>query len=404
MRPYLHWLRQSLILLCLIGLGSCGDSQRFYRYLAVIDSGSSGSRLYLFEREIVESELQVADLTDFSTKKPLSDFASAPADAGPQGVQPLIDGLRQYLDDRGIEPSAVQVNLLATAGMRLVSNEAALAIYDSVRRTLQASGMSVGRIETLSGLLEGAYAWANANYLSGSFGQGGQPLRGIVEVGGASAQIAYESAAAPDEQVARFVVNGRSYRVASESWLGLGQNEARGAMIDKLGSGPAQPCYPNNASAAGGLTRFDTATSRNSVDAATSEFKLDDCLALYDQVIGTFKLPKATSVPELAALDLIGISSVYFALNDWQTLTVPERLGAIVSEQCSGPDAWPRVSAFLGGLVDALTQNACANGTYMQALLFGDEGFKLDPRRLSPQSKIASRSLTWTRGFALVAQ
>ena len=76
------------------------------------------------------------------------------------------------LSQRGIRPEVVRVSLLATAGMRRLdsrSQQAAADIDASVRRTLESSGMTVGRVETLSGGYEAIYAWVNINELLGYF-------------------------------------------------------------------------------------------------------------------------------------------------------------------------------------------------------------------------------------------
>ena len=56
------------------------------------------------------------------------------------------------------------------------------------------SSFTVEKVMTISGKYEGLYAWLGINYLLDKFDSGNQKV-GIVEMGGASPQIAYT----PDE-------------------------------------------------------------------------------------------------------------------------------------------------------------------------------------------------------------
>jgi hypothetical protein len=48
-------------------------------------------------------------------------------------------------------------------------------------------------------------------------------------------------------------------------------------------------------------------------------------------------------------------------------------------------------------------QNACANGTYIDALLFDTQvGFGLDGARLGSVKRIKGLAPTWTRGYAVL--
>lgn len=396
------WLAQGLLTLLLTGCGGYWESGDPLRYVAVIDAGSSGSRIYLYERTWVGSELRVEQLLTDTGGQALSGFASNPAAAGPQGVQPLIDKLTARLDQLGLARDQVQLNLLATAGMRLVDEPASAAIYSSARNTIAASGLRVGRTETLTGQYEGVYAWVDVNNLAGRLTGGVSTPVGIVEVGGASAQVAFASEA-DDSQVASVSVHGRPYRVFSVSWLGLGQDQARKAMINGTGAGAGtsnNACFPNNAAGVGG-TSFDAAVGGLSV--ASGSYDFSQCSGLYANVLAPFNVGALAMVPGFADAQLVGVSSASIALSDWRASSDASQLGANLAVQCAGVNAYGnQVVSFLGqDPASKFTQNACANGTYVHTLLFGSQGLGLAAGRISASTTLGIASSTWTRGFVL---
>jgi hypothetical protein len=162
------WLKAAVAVIMLTGnflLLGCGgppSPDPHIQHVAVIDAGSSGSRVVLYERMFQGDALQVEQRFEDSGGLALSGFESTPGDAGPLGVKPLLDKLVANLQVSGVSPALVEVHFLATAGMRLVEGRnpaAATAIYDSVRSTLARSGLKLGRIGTLSGIEEGLFAW-----------------------------------------------------------------------------------------------------------------------------------------------------------------------------------------------------------------------------------------------------
>jgi len=383
-------------------------AQEAERYIAVIDAGSSGSRIHLYARHRSSSGAQVRELLSERSGEALSSFDTAPAEAGVKGLQPLLNTLSTRLDQLGVTRNEVHLHLLATAGMRRVEQrnpDAAAAIYAAARSSLTLTGMRVGRVETLSGQLEGAYAWVDVNYLNGSLSESGANPVGMVEVGGASAQIAYQTHRPDAEGVTALSVNGRTHYVVSISWLGLGQDEARRAMIQASRGLPApsgNPCYPNNASNAGGLSAFSPEPQAEPI--TNSHYRFRACSALYEAVLKPFRVGGALSGETVNRW--VGVSSVFFALSDWQALANPEALGRNLQAQCEGVDAYgTQVTRFIKrDPANRFAQNACANGTFVHALLFSSEGLGLQPEQVQAAAKLGGNTLSWTRGFALVAQ
>jgi len=81
----------------------------------------------------------------------------------------------------------------------------------SVRSTLAAAAgfdFKIGR--TISGGREGLYLWLGVNYASGALFEEEPMYRGVMDLGGASTQIAFSSGAEPARAGAAFVEVGGS--------------------------------------------------------------------------------------------------------------------------------------------------------------------------------------------------
>ncbi|RMZ00373.1 hypothetical protein D0860_08012 [Hortaea werneckii] len=202
-----------------------------HQYGAVIDAGSSGSRVYVYEwlkADAAKSKAaenddpeRLSHLPSVKTKKSwrkkvhpgISTFGTKPESVGSEHLKELVDFALSIVPKDEVEDTPIF--LLATAG------------------------------ET-----EGLYGWIAANYLLGGFdrpqelGHGGQHnTYGFLDMGGASAQIAFAPNATESEKHADDLkllrlrrVNGESveYRVFVTTWLGFGANEARRRYVESL--------------------------------------------------------------------------------------------------------------------------------------------------------------------------
>ncbi|MBK4733127.1 acetate and sugar kinases/Hsc70/actin family protein [Noviherbaspirillum pedocola] len=400
-RPLLNHAFLSL-LLCLAG---CAGLQSASSYLTVIDVGSSGSRAHLYRVARDHERPRVEDVAEFTIDKlpALASFGAQPAAAGPQGMQPLLARLGDYLDAHAIARDSVRVDVLATAGMRLLAEadpHAERAVYASVRETIARDGYAPGRAATISGADEGRYAWVDVNYLNRAFDTPG-PTTGIIEVGGASAQVAYATNNEHHAGVETLTIGGMRHAVLSVSFLGLGQNEARRAMIAASGT-TMNPCYPNNDNGAAPVA-FDADIGKPAVTIASGAYNAADCAGLYRRVIAPFDIGANAKASDFETARFIGLSSIFHALSEWDGLDRPETLGQRVDESCSGENAWSMKVVPLQKETSKYAQNACANGTYIDALLFdGKTGLGLDGVKLHSVKRINGMAPTWTRGYAVL--
>lgn len=391
------------------------------RYLAVVDAGSSGTRLHLYQSQPDGRFVTVRELFSHAqAPHPLAWYngsngpGSEPDAAGPAGLQPLLKRLQDQLQAQGLAPAQVQVDVLATAGMRLLPAATADAIYASVRATLARQGFSTGEVRTLSGRDEGLYAWVDLNYLQGRFHRQ-EATEGVVEVGGASAQVAFAlpaeaAAAAPRQapQLSEHEINGVRYTVFALSYLGLGQNQARQAMLQHPASGgtEANVCYPQHSGAT--PQRYQTDLRGLSVLARGSRYSTQ-CRQVYESVVqqagaspvNAYPVPQVAQQAGFAQTRFVGLSSVYYAFRDWGALNAPSPAQALqerLDQQCGGADAWARVLSQFRQQANVFTQNACANGSFMLAYLYSPQGLGLRSDQLRALGRVQGQEPSWTRG------
>lgn len=222
-------------------------------YEIVIDSGSKGNRVYLYSYNATNAkttlDLNIINLdpNDTDANKndlPLAGYASNPMAAGNEAVKPLLTIAEAKLSALGIEKSTVEVVVQGTAGMRLISQAEQDAIWSNVTETVSNEGFSNSHVGTLPGNDEGLDSWIDYNFLNNKFAATKTSTNGLVEIGGASAQVAFDTPSASADHVRTYTILGQTYNVYSISYLGLGANQAR------LNGGQVNSCYPNGYSEA----------------------------------------------------------------------------------------------------------------------------------------------------------
>ncbi|CAH8868515.1 unnamed protein product [Trichobilharzia szidati] len=147
-------------------------------------------------------------------------------------------------------PTSAQPNtplfIMATAGMRLLTPAQQDEIWQTVREFVKSHyrfDFKYSDAYTISGTEEGLFGWISVNYLLGRFRPLSksneiikQPTDGMLDMGGASMQIAFEIESTenlPKELVSEFSVRGKwfspeqNYKVYVTSYLGYGMNALR---------------------------------------------------------------------------------------------------------------------------------------------------------------------------------
>lgn len=380
-------------------------------YLAVIDAGSSGTRLTLFEDD--PTDLHPIEAFKVKGTTPgLSSFADTPGQAGPGAVEPLLRQLDAYLSDRGIARESVPVALLATAGMRNVRRDdpdASRSILQSTAATITASGHPVADNRILPAVQESTLAWLDTNVIAGTLNTPGTSV-GIIEIGGASAQVAFPSPRASGRAVHEVRVAGSVIPVVAVSYLGLGGNDSRTAMQRDNDAGAF--CFPNNASGEDPAVYLDR--SPRPVDASTAKYSWSRCTGAYDDVIsrvGSQRTASATVSPDQLR-DLPGFEGTFFVgLGSIQytfaTLGIEDRrnertaLRDSVQRLCTGPNAWDAIRPLYAGTSTALGETLCSTTSYQYEFVFGPNGVGAKPPLFTTIEVDLPKSPSWTAGYAI---
>lgn len=370
-------------------------------YTAVIDAGSSGTRVHLYKQtDHVVTEIQ---LENDESDIPLASFEQNTITAGETVIAPLLSEVKDFAAANKVELRDITVHVLGTAGMRKIDDRKSDSIYADAGDAVAEAGFAQGLTETITGNHEALYAWADANDLNGTFVSPGAEPVGIVEVGGASAQIAFALSETFDSvkpHVNEVTINQVDYQVFSYSYLGLGQNDARNSMLSEPNAGVT--CYPNSADVAQTFALTETF----SLQANQAQFDYPTCTYLFQEVISetskAFPFDQVASLPGFETTKFYGLSSIAFAAEDFEAdpINAQSTLETRVAAECSGPGAAERVSERFSPEQQTFALHACANGTYISTLL---DHLSISHTNFIAGSDIQGQSPSWTRGFAVLS-
>lgn len=223
-------------------------------YSVIFDAGSTGTRLHVFNFDQNLDLLHIGNDLEFTKKviPGLSSYAAVPKQAA-ESLVPLLRAAEDVVPE-DLHPST-PVKLGATAGLRLLDEDAAENILQAVRdmfknrSTLNVQPDAVGIID---GTQEGSYLWVAVNYLLGKLGKKFTKTVGVVDFGGASVQMTYAvsrntAKTAPkvpvgeDPYIKKLVVKGKRYDLYVHSYLRYGKEASRAENLE-ITYGSANPC------------------------------------------------------------------------------------------------------------------------------------------------------------------
>ena len=151
-----------------------------HRSVMIIDAGSSGSRLYHYALE--PNPKRAYPKVSLIKRYPRIEVGVH------NGINAGLYGLLQQAA-RDVKP-VVPLRLMATAGLREVRDSDFRRFTEqSIERLMGDFGFANRRARVISGETEAYYAWLTANYAVGRLD--GSNTLGVVEMGGASVQIAF---------------------------------------------------------------------------------------------------------------------------------------------------------------------------------------------------------------------
>ncbi|KAE8720652.1 putative apyrase 6 [Hibiscus syriacus] len=220
------------------------SSKDSVKYSIIIDGGSTGTRIQCLGTTLTETE------TGFRFKEGLESLKVNPGlSAYSEDLEGAADLLKELLEfGRSKVPESqwgeTEIRLMATAGLRLLDDEVQERILEQCRKVLRLSGFKFRDVwaSVITGSDEGVYAWVVANYVFGTLGGNPQHTTGIIELGGASAQVTFFSTEPMPSEFSRSIKFGNfTYSLYSHSFLHFGQNVARNSLRESLIKGDFSP-------------------------------------------------------------------------------------------------------------------------------------------------------------------
>jgi apyrase len=348
-----------------------------YGYKVIVDAGSSGSRLHLFRYMTTSALPEISEIFTEKNKVPLASFASHPSDAG-DSLKKLLTDVEAELTAQHIDPHQVSIDVLGTAGMRLLPKEQQQAIYASLNASVKNNYALVPNdFSTISGKMEGIYDWLDVNYLGHHFDDNAVTV-GAIDMGGASTQLVFatEDHAKPADEV-QLKINGKVYTLFAKSFLGLGQDQTR----QTLNKDPrAYSCYPSG-----------------TPNIAGAHFDFTGCQMAYAGIIEQNRV--AEEILPLLDRPMVAFSGVYYAYHFFGTDQQPDQANVEQQIRSVCNKSWEQLQKDYPNEAVSYLEAHCADGIYIDTLLANT--YQLQGKQLQVVTMINQQSIDWTLGAML---
>lgn len=221
-------------------------STNMMEYGCVVDAGSSGSRIFLYQWP-KHGDGPTEEVFNEEITPGISD-----QEHGLAALQELVTQARNALRHYHTSAYDVPIYLGATAGLRLVDSPQKDMTMFRVRQMLHTSDFMFqdNWARIISGEDEGIYEWITINYIKNG---GALPDRlsttfGALDLGGASTQISFRSRRRRllrRKEAFPLQINDSKYELYSHSFLHYGADEARAKHSRHIAADNTQnPCYP----------------------------------------------------------------------------------------------------------------------------------------------------------------
>lgn len=419
---------------------SLADCTKDPEYVIMVDAGSTGSRVHIYEFDVCYSPPKLNNEVFEMLKPGLSSFDTDAVGAA-ASLDPLLELALKSVPKakQGCTPIAVK----ATAGLRKLGEEKSNIILKEVRKHLEQdypfAVVDKKGIEIMSGDDEGVYAWITTNYLLGNIGSSEKlPTAAVFDLGGGSTQIVFEPEFKNGEKMIdgehkyNIDFGGRSFELYQFSHLGYGlmagRNKVNSLILEtaikdgkvdkatKEGIVLNSPCIPPGLTATDVEVELDSG-SKYSVTLKGSEFASSaQCRFLAEAVlrkdVECTEEPcsfNGVHQPSLVRTfkernDLFIFSFFYDRTNP---LGMPssftlEELSDLAKLVCRGEESWTSTLSAIDGSIKELTDEPqwCLDLSFQVALLRTGYDIPLH-RELRTAKKIAGNELGWCLGASL---
>ncbi|KAJ3673365.1 hypothetical protein LUZ60_006739 [Juncus effusus] len=363
------------------------------QFSIIIDAGSSGTRIHVFSFTInPSSSLPLIDLdrTVVMRSSPgLSSFVNNPNEAG-NSIDELVKFAKRNVKAEMV--GSTEIRLMATAGLRLVGEEVREEILESVRRVLRESGFKFQNdwASVIPGYEEGLYAWVAANYALNKLGGDPNETIGIIELGGASAQLTFVSDEKfPDESLHVLKFGNIKYNLCSKSFLHFGQNAAQESLHDLIKSGSMKlngdPCMPKGYIYGNEMVKTDINGTGNFTECRKASFSL-----LKNGTGSTF-IPALTG--NFLATENFYFTSKFFGLDRKSRISDVSLAG---EKFCS--ENWMNIKKKYNNINDTQLSRYCFSSAYIVALLNNRLNVPMNEYRIEFSNQIGDMQVEWALG------
>ncbi|KAL3501418.1 hypothetical protein ACH5RR_035867 [Cinchona calisaya] len=416
-----------LLLLIFPNRGSDGSYYGGHKkYGIVIDGGSSGTRIHVFKYEVEKDGILRYDfgkngLASIKVNPGLSAYAEEPERAAAALAELVEFGRKRVPREYWRE---TEIRLMATAGMRMLEKHVQDRILEACRTVLRGSGFRFydDWAAVISGSDEGLYAWVVANYALGTLGGDPQGTTGIIELGGASAQVTFVSDEPLPPDYSRTVKYGNfTYNLYSHSLLQFGQDVAFDLLLESLISRGRElatntlqngklmdPCTPRgymhnmasrklSPSSLAEKSRYlsDLHPNGNFSECRSASLKLlqkdkDKC-SYINCYIGSNFIPKLQG--KFLATENFFHTSKFFSLGPRAVLS-----DLILAGERFCEEDWSKLKRKYYSLDDENLLRYCFSSAYIVALLHDSLGIALDDERIGYANQVQNIPLDWALG------
>lgn len=349
--------------------------------LAVVDAGSTGSRLHIYSYDTDKSQTPV-NITEKWSKKVKPGFASL--DANQKTVDTYLTNLFTDAPDK-----SMPVYFYATAGMRLLPQPQQQHLYTNLQNWFQSqSQWQLIRSKTITGKEEGLFGWLAVNYQLGTLSDGEKEGVGVMDMGGASVQIVFptpNNVSSASENIQQLDLYGRHFSLFIHSFLGLGQTEVSHQFFDSTA------CFMND---------YEMPDGRQAQgDARACEAEISPLMNSVHKVNGLVEpLIRANPVPAWyvmgGVVDLVKSKPFNFSNNQFNNQELLEQADNAVCRQ-----SWSSMSAQYPG--NDYLYGYCLFPAYYYALMVDGYGIQA---QTSINFMNTNQNGDWTLGVVLYPQ
>jgi len=385
--PWVEMMRSITLLGCFFLLFSVGTSSiaagkscEQQVCVAVIDVGSTGSRIHIYSYDLDSTKTPV-NITERWVKKISPGFATLTANQ--QTINNYLTSL--FIDAPNYE---LPTYFYATAGMRLLSKPQQQLLYTYTQQWFaNQTQWQLVNAKTITGTDEGIYGWLAVNYQLNNLTTNSRPI-GVLDMGGASVQITFpitNESATNTNDLQQIDLYGQHYKLFVHSFLGLGQTEMSHQFLD------SEACFDNN---------YEMPTGHSAQgDAYKCENEVSSLMNSVHQVNSIVQpVIKSNSINDwytLGGLPALAQSKPFdFSEQQLTTQNLLEKANSDVCQQ-----DWTTLNTQYSG--NSYAYGYCLFPSYYYALIV--DGYGLQPQQ-SLHYLSADKSGDWTLGVVLHQQ